>query len=367
MARLELQDVCKRFGDVEVNRNINLTFEDGEFVVLVGPSGCGKTTLLRMISGLEHVTSGRIFIDGQDVTEVDAPKRGLAMVFQSYALYPHMTVRQNMAFGLENVRMPKEEIDRRIADVTTMLRLDEYLDRRPAQLSGGQRQRVAIGRAITRDPKAFLFDEPLSNLDAELRVTMRKELAKLHNRIGGSMIYVTHDQTEAMTLADRIVVLERGIVSQVGTPLDLYFKPRNRFVAGFIGSPQMNFLDIDIEKGRAAIGAGSAIEQISSHQGPAILGVRPEHIEPVANGDGDLDVTIDLVENLGDESFVYCRADGLPELCMRVDGASGFGYGERISIRFDRANMHLFDPATGATMVVSDEREPVPIAGHALP
>ncbi|MBO6636951.1 MAG: sn-glycerol-3-phosphate ABC transporter ATP-binding protein UgpC [Roseitalea sp.] len=350
MARLELHDVCKRFGDVEVNRNVDLTFEDGEFIVLVGPSGCGKTTLLRMIAGLEQVTSGRIVIDGQDVTSLDAPKRGLAMVFQSYALYPHMTVRQNMAFGLENIAMPRAEIDSRIADVAAMLRLQDYLERRPAQLSGGQRQRVAIGRAITRDPKAFLFDEPLSNLDAELRVTMRKELAKLHKRIGGTMIYVTHDQTEAMTLADRIVVLEKGIVSQVGTPLDLYFKPNNRFVAGFIGSPQMNFLDIGIEGGRARIGAGAVIERISAHDGPAILGVRPEHVAPAANEAGDLEVTIDLVEQLGDESFVYCRAEGLPELCMRLDGAAGACYGDRMSIRFDRSNMHLFDPVSGAAI-----------------
>lgn len=350
MARLELHGVYKRFGDVEVNRDINLTFEDGEFIVLVGPSGCGKTTLLRMIAGLEQVTSGRILIDGHDVTDVDAPKRGLAMVFQSYALYPHMTVRQNMAFGLENIGMARNEIDARIADVTRMLRLDDYLDRRPAQLSGGQRQRVAIGRAITRDPRAFLFDEPLSNLDAELRVTMRKELARLHKRIGGTMVYVTHDQTEAMTLADRIVVLESGVVSQVGTPLDLYFSPKNRFVAGFIGSPQMNFLDVGIEDGRARLGANAVLDGIASQEGPATLGIRPEHLFPATNGDGDLEVTVELVEQLGDESFVYCRADGLPELCMRTDGAAETAFGDRLSIRFDRANMHLFDASTGSAI-----------------
>jgi multiple sugar transport system ATP-binding protein len=243
MATLELDKAVKRYGEAEIIHGVDLRVEDGEFCVFVGPSGCGKSTLLRMIAGLETISGGEIRIDGERVNERSAAQRGLAMVFQSYALYPHMTVRQNLAFGLENIRTPKPEIERRVAEAARMLQIEPLLAGKPRQLSGGQRQRIAIGRAVVREPKIFLFDEPLSNLDAELRVQMRVELGGLHDRLGNTMIYVTHDQVEAMTMADRIVVLRAGKVEQVGAPLDLYNRPANRFVAGFIGSPRMNFLE----------------------------------------------------------------------------------------------------------------------------
>ncbi len=252
MASLQLRNVVKRYGTTTVIPGIDLDIEDGEFVVFVGPSGCGKSTLLRMISGLEEVTDGDLTIDGRRVNDVSAAQRGLAMVFQSYALYPHMTVYQNLAFGLENLRMPRAEIETKVGEAARMLKLDALLERRPTQLSGGQRQRVAIGRAIVRNPTIFLFDEPLSNLDAELRVQMRSEITGLHDRLKTTMIYVTHDQVEAMTMADKIVVLRSGRIEQVGAPLDLYNCPHNRFVAGFIGSPQMNFLKARI----TSVGAG---------------------------------------------------------------------------------------------------------------
>ena len=255
MAGLELHNLVKRFGAVEVIHGVDLKIDSGEFIVFVGPSGCGKSTLLRMIAGLEAVTAGDVVIDGEIVNEVPAAKRGLAMVFQSYALYPHMSVRKNLSFGLETMRAPKTEITQRVAEAAEILQIGELLDRKPGQLSGGQRQRVAIGRAIVREPKIFLFDEPLSNLDAELRMQMRVEINKLHRRLGSTMIFVTHDQVEAMTLADRIVVLRAGVVEQVGTPLELYNEPANLFVAGFIGSPRMNFI-----KGEIAGGSGGSVE-----------------------------------------------------------------------------------------------------------
>ena len=262
MADLELRRVVKRFGAVEVIHGIDLRIEDGEFVVFVGPSGCGKSTLLRMIAGLEPISDGTLLIDKAPMQDVPAAARGLAMVFQSYALYPHMTVRKNLSFGLETIGAPRDEIERKVKDAAEILQITELLDRRPGQLSGGQRQRVAIGRAIVREPKIFLFDEPLSNLDAELRMQMRVEINRLHRRLGSTMIFVTHDQVEAMTLADRIVVLRKGVIEQVGTPLDLYNKPANIFVAGFIGSPRMNLLpgrigrvnghraEVDVDQGR---------------------------------------------------------------------------------------------------------------------
>ena len=252
MSDLSLHQVVKRYGTVQVVHGIDLAVEHGDFVVFVGPSGCGKSTLLRMIAGLEEITDGEILIDGELVNEIEAAERGLAMVFQSYALYPHMTVRKNLSFGLETMHMPKTVIQERIAEAARILKIEDLLDRRPAQLSGGQRQRVAIGRAIVREPRIFLFDEPLSNLDAELRVQMRVEISKLHQRIDATMIYVTHDQVEAMTMADKIVVLRDGRIEQFGTPLDLYNKPANLFVAGFIGSPKMNFFEVT-----ASAGAGT--------------------------------------------------------------------------------------------------------------
>ncbi|MEX2319697.1 MAG: sn-glycerol-3-phosphate ABC transporter ATP-binding protein UgpC, partial [Bauldia sp.] len=276
MASLELRQVVKRFGAVEIIHGIDLRIETGEFVVFVGPSGCGKSTLLRMIAGLEEVTAGEVLIDGDVVNEVPAAKRGLAMVFQSYALYPHMTVRKNLSFGLETMGAPKAEVREQVARAAEILQIQELLDRRPGQLSGGQRQRVAIGRAIVREPRIFLFDEPLSNLDAELRMQMRVEINKLHRRLGSSMIFVTHDQVEAMTLADRIVVLRAGVVEQVGTPLDLYNRPANLFVAGFIGSPRMNFLPAAV-----AASDGQGIE-LRLDAGPSLK--RPAHTRSPAPG-----------------------------------------------------------------------------------
>jgi multiple sugar transport system ATP-binding protein len=352
MAQLVLNAVTKSFGGLRVIHGVDLKVDDGEFVVFVGPSGCGKSTLLRLIAGLEQPTSGQVAIDGADVTGVPASDRGLAMVFQSYALYPHMSVYQNMAFGLENIGMPRAEIDRRVGRAATMLRLTEYLKRKPKELSGGQRQRVAIGRAVVRDPKIFLFDEPLSNLDAELRVATRKELAALHDEIGGTMIYVTHDQVEAMTLADRIVVLRAGTVEQIGTPLELYNRPDNLFVATFIGSPKMNLVPATV-----AVATGGSVELTFGHDkkisltrpgvtlapGDSVtLGIRPEHCE-IATGSGDLDVAIELAEHLGSETYFACAADGIGPFTVHTPGQLMRQRGDTLKVRFDRAHLHLFD------------------------
>ncbi|MCW2241910.1 ABC transporter ATP-binding protein [Azospirillum canadense] len=331
MAGLELRGVRKDFGSVAVLKGIDLSIRDGEFVVFVGPSGCGKSTLLRVIAGLEAATAGNIHIDGAEVTRTAASDRGLAMVFQSYALYPHMSVHQNMSFALENMGVPKAEIARRVDRAARMLRLTDYLHRKPGALSGGQRQRVAIGRAIVRDPKIFLFDEPLSNLDAELRVATRKELAALHAEIGGTMIYVTHDQVEAMTLADRIVVLNGGRIEQTGTPLDLYNRPANLFVAGFIGSPRMNLLPADAV--RLSLGEATTV------------GIRPEHVQPCGEADADLTVQVDLVEQLGGETFLYTTGPNDLKVTIRIDGQSALGRGDRLPVRLRREHLHFFDAA----------------------
>src|SRR6056297_1988512 len=295
MATLELHNVSKRFGAVEVLRDINLSLERGEFVVFVGPSGCGKSTLLRMIAGLEDISDGELRIDGAPMNDVLPAKRGIAMVFQSYALYPHMTVYENMSFGLEQAKLPRDEIDRRVREAAAMLQIDGLLDRKPRQLSGGQRQRVAIGRAITRDPRVFLFDEPLSNLDAALRVDTRLEIAALSARLPDTtMIYVTHDQVEAMTLADRIVVLNAGNIEQVGTPMELYETPASLFVAGFIGSPRMNFL-------------GGAVAEA---HGAATYGIRPEHIA-LSREAGDWAGRVILTERLGSDTFVHVDVEAV--------------------------------------------------------
>ncbi|MBS7706596.1 ABC transporter ATP-binding protein [Chelatococcus asaccharovorans] len=356
MAELRLVGARKSFGPVDVLHGIDLAVQDGEFVVFVGPSGCGKSTLLRVIAGLETVTEGEVYIDGQRVTDRPASERDLAMVFQSYALYPHMSVRKNMAFALENMGLKSAEIDARVTRAATMLRLTDYLERRPKALSGGQRQRVAIGRAIVRDPKIFLFDEPLSNLDAELRVATRKELAALHAEIGGTMIYVTHDQVEAMTLADRIVVLRAGRIEQVGSPLELYNSPCNTFVAGFIGSPRMNLLPATVTGDDGTLrlnlaGRAIAVERPAAGLAPGkpvTLGIRPEHIV-MAKADADLTLTVDLVEHLGGETFVYASAPGLPQITLRQDGQARLARGEVIGIRFDPPHLHFFDEA-GATL-----------------
>ena len=359
MAELELKNVRKSYGDLEVIHGVSLKIADGEFVVLVGPSGCGKSTLLRMIAGLEKITDGEVLIDGEIANHVTAAERGLAMVFQSYALYPHMSVYKNMAFGLENTRMDRAEIDRRVRRAAEMLRITDYLQRKPRALSGGQRQRVAIGRAIVRDPKIFLFDEPLSNLDAELRVTMRKELSGLHAEIGGTMIYVTHDQVEAMTLADTIVVLRDGYVEQIGRPLDLYNRPRNRFVAGFIGSPKMNLLDGTVTalngaavtvtlNGDHAIPLPFGADRLSPGD-PVTLGIRPEHLDIVDDGDGDDTATIaakvDLNEQLGGETYLYCSAAGLPQLTIHQPGQRPVVRGAALRLRVQTDQAHLFDHA----------------------
>ena len=348
MAGLTLSAVRKAYGATTVLHGIDLDVTDGEFVVFVGPSGCGKSTLLRSIAGLEEITSGAISIDGQDVTNLPASERGLAMVFQSYALYPHMSVYANMAFALENMGFKRDEIDRRVKRAAAMLRLSDYLERRPKALSGGQRQRVAIGRAIVRDPKIFLFDEPLSNLDAELRVATRKELAGLHAELGGTMIYVTHDQVEAMTLADRIVVLQGGRIEQVGTPLELYNRPDNLFVAGFIGSPRMNLLPGRVvEPGVVAIGEAGHRIDCGTGALPAgssvTLGIRPEHLWPT-EGVG-VPLTVDFVERLGGESYVYGASPGLPQVTLRLDGQSAHQRGATVDLAFPRPSLHLFDEA----------------------
>ena len=363
MAGLQLKRVAKRYGATTVIHGIDLEVKNGEFVVFVGPSGCGKSTLLRMIAGLESASDGDIVIDGNRVNDVSAAQRGLAMVFQSYALYPHMTVYQNLAFGLENLRTPRATIDAKVRGAAQMLRLDALLERRPTQLSGGQRQRVAIGRAIVRDPTIFLFDEPLSNLDAELRVQMRSEITALHARLGTTMIYVTHDQVEAMTMADRIVVLRAGSVEQIGTPLELYNRPDNRFVAGFIGSPQMNFLTgriatIRDEGARIALDAApdAALPvrvSTATVEQRVLLGIRPEHVTIGAAQAGSLHVTakIDRVEQLGAASFLYCTLSSGERLTVHASGQVGYTGGEQMTVNLPVSDTHLFDATDAETAV----------------
>ena len=327
MGRIVLDKVSKSFGSTEVIPPLDLTIEDGEFAVFVGPSGCGKSTLLRLIAGLEDVTSGEIQIDGAPSAKIPPAKRGLAMVFQSYALYPHMTVRKNIAFPLRMAKLDAAEQNRRVEQAAEVLNLTDYLDRRPGQLSGGQRQRVAIGRAIVREPKAFLFDEPLSNLDAALRVGMRLEISELHKRLATTMIYVTHDQVEAMTMADKIVVLRAGNIEQVGSPLDLYRTPRNLFVAGFIGSPRMNFIEG---------------EEAAKH-GAATIGIRPEHID-VSPTSGTWSGTVGVSEHLGSDTFFHIHETGLaPTITVRAGGEVGFSHGDRIHLTPKPDAIHLFN------------------------
>jgi multiple sugar transport system ATP-binding protein len=327
MGQIQLKQVTKSFGEVQVIPPLDLTIEDGEFTVFVGPSGCGKSTLLRLIAGLEDITTGHIEIDGKDATALVPAKRGLAMVFQSYALYPHMSVRKNIAFPLRMAKMDQAEITRRVESAASVLNLTDYLDRRPGQLSGGQRQRVAIGRAIVREPAAFLFDEPLSNLDAALRVGMRLEISELHKRLATTMIYVTHDQVEAMTMADKIVVLQAGVIEQVGSPLDLYRAPRNTFVAGFIGSPKMNLL------------TGAEAEKYDA----TTIGVRPEHIDVVAEG-GMWQGTVGVAEHLGSDTFFHIHNTGLAEtITVRAIGDVNLRHGDTIHLTPRQEEIHRFD------------------------
>jgi multiple sugar transport system ATP-binding protein len=325
MGHISLNQVTKTFGSVDVIKPLDLEIEDGAFVVFVGPSGCGKSTLLRLIAGLEDVSSGQILIDGKDATATPPARRRLAMVFQSYALYPHMSVAKNIAFPLRMAGMDRAEIDRRVAAAARTLNLTDYLDRRPGQLSGGQRQRVAIGRAIVREPAAFLFDEPLSNLDAALRVNMRLEISELHNQLGTTMIYVTHDQVEAMTMADKIVVLSAGRIEQVGSPLELYRSPKNLFVAGFIGSPKMNLLD----------GAPAA------EYGAATMGVRPEHLR-LSTGEGTWAGTVTVSEHLGSDTFVHVAVDGVGTLTARAGGEFPVHHGDRVYLTPEADRIHRF-------------------------
>ncbi len=355
MTSLALKKVTKSFGAVDVIRGVDLDIAAGEFVVFVGPSGCGKSTLLRMIAGLEPISSGELAVGGARMNEVAAARRGVAMVFQSYALYPHMNVYKNMSFGLETAKMPKPEIDTRVRKAADILQISHLLDRKPKQLSGGQRQRVAIGRAIVRDPKIFLFDEPLSNLDAELRVQTRVEIAKLHNDIGATMIYVTHDQVEAMTLADRIVVLRAGVIEQHGSPLDIYNRPVNRFVAGFIGSPKMNFLTVAVAASQAESVvlnlAGKQLtlpQRVPVGQGTQLtLGVRPEHI--VADGAHDAHGGVSLgtftvvhVERLGGQTIAYGNLDDKQSLTVALDGQRTIAAGDKPSVSIPAERCHLF-------------------------
>jgi multiple sugar transport system ATP-binding protein len=340
---IQLRQIKKAYGDVQVIHGVDLTIDPGEFTVFVGPSGCGKSTLLRMIAGLEPITGGDLVIDGQRMNEVPAAKRGIAMVFQSYALYPHMSVYKNLAFGLETAKMPKAEIAQRVQKAAEILKIEPLLQRKPKQLSGGQRQRVAIGRAIVREPKIFLFDEPLSNLDAELRVAMRVEIAKLHNDLGNTMIYVTHDQVEAMTMADKIVVLRAGVIEQAGAPLDLYNNPRNLFVAGFIGSPKMNFLTTSVENNALKTGTAS-VSLGRDVTGANTLGIRPEHIT-IAGGSGVkfADVIVDLVENLGGQTVVYATTKDGQSLTIVLEGQRDVALGSTVEAYLDPSKAHIFD------------------------
>ena len=326
MGQIQLKQVQKKFGEVEVIPPLDLEINDGEFVVFVGPSGCGKSTLLRLIAGLEDTTGGNIEIDGADATDLPPAKRRLAMVFQSYALYPHMSVRKNIAFPMKMAKMPEEEQNRRIESAAKALNLNDYLDRKPGQLSGGQRQRVAIGRAIVREPAAFLFDEPLSNLDAALRVGMRMEIGELHKKLETTMIYVTHDQVEAMTMADKIVVLQAGVIEQVGSPLELYHTPRNVFVAGFIGSPKMNLIE------------GPEAAKHGAHT----IGIRPEHTE-ISTTEGLWEGTVGVAEHLGSDTFIHIHGiEGCDPMTVRASGDVAVKHGDTVYLTPKADQIHKF-------------------------
>ncbi|WP_457938371.1 ABC transporter ATP-binding protein [Mesorhizobium sp. 10J20-29] len=356
MANVVLEKLKKSFGKVDVIHGVDLSINSGEFAVFVGPSGCGKSTLLRLVAGLEDATSGQILIDNSDVTDVEPAERGIAMVFQSYALYPHMTVQENMGFGLKMTGHDQRLVEERVQKAAKILHLDQLLDRKPKQLSGGQRQRVAIGRSIVREPKVFLFDEPLSNLDAELRVQMRLEIAKLHSDLGATMIYVTHDQVEAMTLADKIVVLRAGKIEQVGAPLELYSNPDNIFVAGFIGSPKMNFLNARVNSGAA----GSVTVELIDEKGKPFtvplagglkegdsvtVGIRPEHFH--AKGSASIDAQIDVIERLGGVSYGYAGTTRDDPLTIGLGETDEAKEGQVFTAHFDPARAFLFETRSG--------------------
>jgi multiple sugar transport system ATP-binding protein len=363
MAQVSLRKVVKRFDDTEAVRGIDLDIADKEFVVLVGPSGCGKSTTLRMIAGLEEITGGEIAVDGEVVNDVPPKDRDMAMVFQNYALYPHMTVYENMSFGLRLKRYPKDEIAARVREAARILDITELLERKPRQLSGGQRQRVAMGRAIVRNPKVFLFDEPLSNLDAKLRVQMRTEIKRVHQKVRTTTVYVTHDQVEAMTLADRVVVMNGGRIEQIGAPNDLYHAPMTRFVAGFIGSPAMNFLPCRLEEADGSLRVRLSDEVVLPVPPPRAaryrsqvgrsgltFGLRPEHLtEAKPNGEkqlGYIDAVIEVAEPLGMETLVFFRINGI-DVCGRVSPSAGAREGMRLRLAASLDHMHLIDDTTG--------------------
>ncbi len=347
MASLKISKATKKYDKVQVIHGIDLEIEDGEFCVFVGPSGCGKSTLLRMISGLEEVTTGQIHIGDKDVTSMHPADRGIAMVFQSYALYPHMTVRENMGFGLKMTKVPSDEINKKVNDAASILHLEDYMDRKPKTLSGGQRQRVAIGRSIVRGPEVFLFDEPLSNLDAELRVEMRVEISRLHRELGTTIVYVTHDQVEAMTLADKIVVLKEGLIQQVGRPLELYEDPQNIFVAGFIGSPTINFLKGSIVDSKLIIPdlESSKIKiskAISSSMSELIVGLRPQHLKLIKTGD----LEVEFTEALGDISYVYLKTSSGERVVVESREEKLPLTGSKVGIEANTTSALFFDPKT---------------------
>ncbi len=347
MASLKISKATKKYDKVQVIHGIDLEIEDGEFCVFVGPSGCGKSTLLRMISGLEEVTTGQIHIGEKDVTTMHPADRGIAMVFQSYALYPHMTVRENMGFGLKMTKVPSDEINKKVNDAASILHLEDYLDRKPKTLSGGQRQRVAIGRSIVRGPEVFLFDEPLSNLDAELRVEMRVEISRLHRELGTTIIYVTHDQVEAMTLADKIVVLKEGLIQQVGRPLELYEDPQNIFVAGFIGSPTINFLKGSIVDSKLIIpdlesSKIKVTKAISSSMSELIVGLRPQHLKLIKTGD----LEVEFTEALGDISYVYLKTSRGERVVVESREEKLPLTGSKVGIEANTTSALFFDPKT---------------------
>ena len=361
MAELEFIGVRKTYPNgYQAIHGVDTAVSDGEFIVIVGPSGCGKSTLLRMVAGLERVTEGEIRIGERRVNELEPADRNIAMVFQNYALYPHMSVFDNMAYGLRNRRTAKDEIERRVADASRILQLDGMLDRRPNQLSGGQRQRVAMGRAIVREPEVFLFDEPLSNLDAKLRVQMRLEIKRLQRDLATTSLYVTHDQVEAMTLADRLIVMNAGVAEQIGTPLDVYREPASVFVAGFIGSPAMNFLPGALTDGGGSVtldGSGQSLPvplPASAPDGRVTVGIRPEHLEPTSPESASLEIAVDVVEALGADSLVHGQLTGggtAPSLTVRVEGAMPVAAGDTLHLALAPERIHFFDAGNGRRLV----------------
>ena len=346
MSFLDLKNVTKIYPNgTKAVHETSLSIEEGEFMVFVGPSGCGKSTLLRMVAGLEDITEGEITLDGNLINEVDPSERDIAMVFQNYALYPHMNVYNNLAYGLKNRGIDKKDIEQKVNEAAKLLQISEYLERKPSMLSGGQRQRVAMGRAIVRNPKIFLFDEPLSNLDAKLRIQMRLEIKKLQQKVGVTSIFVTHDQTEAMTLADKLAVINNGVIEQLATPIEIYNNPKSLFVAGFIGSPQMNFIDGEL-KNNTLSAEGFEIKNVKSDfNGDITLGIRPEHLSQSDNG--IINLNVDLVEQLGSDNLVYGQLKDKKDFCYRCPGNLTIKKGDKLSLNIDNENYFIFDKSSG--------------------